>query len=178
MPGAPSELLLRLPIASDEPAFRAAVHSFELSEPGWDFAFLFDGVTDFSKYVERVRAWTHGKDLPERFVLNTYLLAFVDGTLVGRVSIRHRLNDFLARVGGHIGYGVVPEHRRKGYGTKILAQALPVARKVSIEHALVTCDGDNEASAKIIEANGGVLDAIVTEAGLVVPKRRYCITLG
>jgi len=168
---------LRLPEVRDEAAFRAAVRSFAQSDPDWDFAFLFEDAVDFAEYVNRVRGWSLGEGLNEGFVPNSYLLAFVAGELVGRVSIRHRLNDFLLRVGGHIGYGVVAAHRRKGYGARILAAALPVARSVGIEHALLTCDDDNVASIKIIESNGGVLDALVNDSDAPVVKRRYFIDL-
>lgn len=42
-------------------------------------------------------------DVPPNRVPATFLVAAVDGTLVGRVSIRHELDDFLANFGGHIG---------------------------------------------------------------------------
>lgn len=44
--------------------------------------------------------------------------------VVGRVSIRHALNEFLAKVGGHIGYGVSTSHRRKDDATEILKKSL------------------------------------------------------
>lgn len=39
----------------------------------------------------------------------------------------------------------------------MLAAALPVARSLGIDPALITCDEDNTASRKVIEANGGIL---------------------
>lgn len=39
----------------------------------------------------------------------------------------------------------------------MLREALPLARKLGIDQALLTCDTDNEASRKVILANGGVL---------------------
>jgi predicted acetyltransferase len=53
-------------------------------------------------------------DLAEDRVPGTFLVAAVGGTIVGRISIRHELNDFLAHEGGHIGYGVLPRYRRRG----------------------------------------------------------------
>lgn len=41
--------------------------------------------------------------------------------------------------------------------TAMLAAALPVARSLGIDQALLTCDEDNLASHRVIEANGGVL---------------------
>ena len=79
---------------------------------------------------------------------------------VGRMSIRHTLNDWLAEVGGHIGYDVRRSRRREGHATAMLAAALPVARDLGIEKALLTCDEDNTASRLVIERNGGVLDDV------------------
>jgi len=93
---------------------------------------------------------------------------------VGRVSIRHRLNDILLQVGGHIGYVVVPEFRRQGHATAILRLALHFAHdKLGHDRVLVTCDDDNIGSIKTIENNGGVLEDVVSGPGLDKPKRRY-----
>ena len=98
-------------------------------------------------------------NLPEQHVPSTFLVADIDGQIVGRVTIRHELNDFLRVEGGHIGYCVLPGFRRRGYATEILRQALIVARSIGIDRVLVTCDDDNAASIAVIEANGGKLDA-------------------
>ncbi len=60
-------------------------------------------------------------------------------------------------VGGHIGYRIRPSERRKGYGTLILALTLAEARKLGLPRVLLTCDQDNIASARVIQANGGAL---------------------
>lgn len=62
---------------------------------------------------------------------NTFLVGVVEHEIVGRLSLRHYLNDFLARIGGHIGYGVTPAHRKKGYATEMLKQALPICSSLS-----------------------------------------------
>ena len=86
-------------------------------------------------------------------------LWWVDGTdYLGRISIRHRLTPILLDWGGHIGYDVRPSARRRGYATAMLAAARPVAARLGIDPALVTCDPDNTGSRKVIEANGGVLE--------------------
>lgn len=43
---------------------------------------------------------------------------------VGAVNIRHYLNDKLLKSGGHIGDGIRPSERRKGYATAMIALAL------------------------------------------------------
>jgi predicted acetyltransferase len=98
------------------------------------------------------------EDPPASFVPSTTHW-WVDGdTWLGRINIRHRLNEYLRDIGGHIGYDVRPSARRRGHATAMLAAALPVAASYGIEKALITCDADNTASRKVIEANGGVLE--------------------
>lgn len=77
---------------------------------------------------------------------------------LGRIAVRHRLTDGLREVGGHIGYDVRRSRRREGHATAMLAATLPIARRWGIDPALVTCDSDNVASRKVIEANGGTLE--------------------
>src|SRR4029453_2591895 len=78
-------------------------------------------------------------------VPETFLFAFVGSRIVGRTSIRHSLNDYLERAGGHIGYVVVPEFRRQGHATAILRLSLMIAREkcTGADRVLVTCDADN-----------------------------------
>jgi predicted acetyltransferase len=83
-------------------------------------------------------------------------LWFVDGTgYLGTVIIRHRLTPALERAGGHIGYHVVPGHRRRGHATQMLAQAKAICQQLGLPETLVTCAEDNLGSRRVIEANGG-----------------------
>ncbi len=91
---------------------------------------------------------------------------------LGRVQVRHHLTLFLREFGVRIGYYVVPRVRRRGHATAILAAALPVAAALGIECALVTCDVDDTASRKTIEANGGLLQ---DQRG---PKLRFWVPTG
>jgi predicted acetyltransferase len=113
---------------------------------------------DFGSFVGRELSHSRGENLPEGYVPYTdYWL--VDGKeCIGRASIRHRLNEHLLRIGGHIGYDIRPTERGKGYGNKILELALQKAKSLGIERALITSDVRNEASRKIIEKNGGVFE--------------------
>jgi predicted acetyltransferase len=91
---------------------------------------------------------------------------------LGRISLRHRLNDLLLTWGGHIGYGVRPSARRRGCATQALAAMLPVCAELGIDQVLVTCDIDNVASRRTIEKNGGIYED--TRQG----KLRYWIPTG
>jgi predicted acetyltransferase len=77
---------------------------------------------------------------------------------LGRISVRHELTEWLRELGGHIGYEVRPSARRRGHATTMLRSVLPHAHALGIESALLTCDEDNVASAKVIEAAGGVFE--------------------
>jgi len=105
----------------------------------------------------------------------TFLVAEVDGQVIGRVSIRHHLNPYLADVAGHIGVGVRPGFRRRGYATAILRQSLSVAAATGLARVLVTCDADNVGSAKVIEQCDGVLGNVVPGRDGSEPRRRYWV---
>src|SRR5579859_1767394 len=74
---------------------------------------------------------------------------------IGRVRINLALNDGLRDFGGHIGYDIRPSARGKGHATALLAEALPLANRLGIDPALLTCAPSNAASRKVIERNGG-----------------------
>lgn len=165
---------LRLrPVRVDDEAAVAAAHE-EMRDDDFEFALGWDPTRPFAAYVETLRRQRCGGDLPEGHVPATFLLAEVDAEVVGRVSVRHQLTEWLAREGGHVGYGVRPQHRRRGFATEILRQSLVIARAVGVDRVLVTCDDSNVASASVIEAAGGVRDEEQPLAG-DPPKRRYWI---
>lgn len=171
------ELELRPLCSEDEVSFNNANASFKNEIPPFEFAFDFNESISFTEYINKLEGWALGKGLPDRFVPNTFLVGVVDGQIVGRLSIRHRLNDFLERIGGHIGYGIIRNFRRQGYGTEMLKQALPVCSALGIKKVLITCDIDNFGSRKVIERCGGIFENVTNEPQLKVQKRRYWIDI-
>lgn len=129
----------------------------------------------FDGYVRRVLGERNEGGIAEGFVPMTTLW-WVDGDRwIGRLAIRHRLTPVLERVGGHIGYDVRPSARRRGHATSMLAAALPVARSLGIDEALLTCDEWNVASQRVIEANGGRLhDSLDGRRRYQVPTTAGC----
>lgn len=103
----------------------------------------------------------------------TYWWIVEDGTVLGAIALRHELNDFLLRAGGHIGYGVRPSARRRGLATFALGEVLRHAKTLGLEQVLITCNVENAGSRRTIEHFGGVLEDIRdTEIGRV---RRYWV---
>jgi predicted acetyltransferase len=169
------QLELRLPTRTEEQEFVRA-HRATSPEVPYFLHFYRDDMP-FRDYLELLAEQRRGTNsLPDR-IPSTFLFAFVGPRIVGRVSIRHWLNESFERVGGHIGYVVVPEFRRRGYATEILRQALDLAREqLNIRRVLLTCDDDNVGSIRTIEKNAGQLADVITGPELSKSKRRYWIT--
>lgn len=169
-----SDLVLRLPRQDEEQEFLRAHRATTPEVP--NFLHYYEEGTPLARYLDVLKQCAQGERLLPGHVPFTFLFAFDGARIVGRVTIRHALNDFLLRLGGHIGYVVVPEFRRRGYATAMLRQALQIAnRDLGLNRVLVTCDADNVGSIRTIEKNGGVLENVVTGPDLVAPKRRYWI---
>ena len=103
-----------------------------------------------------------------------FWLVGADRRYLGDVDVRRHLNEALCRFGGHIGYKIRPSERRKGYGKLICRLGIEEARKLGIGDILITCDDDNIASCKIIEANGGFLQDKI-DNGRASLTRRYWV---
>ncbi len=132
-------------------------------------------LTDPAAIIERAEQFDQGANLPSDGVPSTSYCLLVEDKFVGAINIRHSLNDFLLRIGGHIGYCIRPTERRKGYASKMLALSLVEAKTLGLEQVLVTCSESNVASRKVIEKNGGVYEN--SEPFEPEAKRRYWITV-
>ncbi|OCN03708.1 hypothetical protein A4S06_04935 [Erysipelotrichaceae bacterium MTC7] len=101
---------------------------------------------------------------PEGLVSATTFLIYAQDTFVGMINCRHHLNDYLATYGGHIGYGIHPNHRKKGYAKKALQQVLDMYKHdLHLDEVLLICDKKNSASQKVITSfphrfDGEVID--------------------
>ena len=126
---------------------------------------------DIDKYIESLEVKEpNGKYVPD----STYFCLDTDRNIfVGAVNIRHYLNEELLIGSGHIGDGIRPSERNKGYGTKMVSLALEECDKLGIKKVLMCCDKDNISSAKTIIKNGGVLENEILEDGVLV--QRYWI---
>src|SRR5690606_28702546 len=71
---------------------------------------------DFESLLQKLKGFSQGMGIPDTFVPHTtYWLVNNQERVIGAINIRHRLNEKLLNIGGHIGYGIRPSERKKGY---------------------------------------------------------------
>ena len=171
------EIYLTLPIKEESEAYREYKNEFISDHSPMDGTGFLRDYDDICAWVDKENGMWKEENLPVGFVPSTLFVAKRrgDGRIVGMISIRHTLNNYLLKIGGNIGYSVRPSERGKGYGKKMVALALPYLKTLKIKKALVTCNDYNKASRSIITSNGGIYDnTIETEEGLI---ERYWINI-
>src|SRR3989339_427733 len=152
------KIILRELTIEDEQAFFQGLKEWANEELSW-YTFDWKPGVSFAELLTILENTKNGINLPINYVPGTMLYGFTDNqTIVGRVSIRHKLTDFLLKRGGHIGYSVAPRFRQKGYASEMMAQSILYCKKIGIEKLLITCASDNIPSWRIIEKNGGILE--------------------
>ena len=87
-----------------------------------------------------------------------FLIREEDEKLVGMINLRWNLNEWMLTNGGHIGYGIRPTERRKGYNKISLYLCLLRAQELGLDKVLLTASDNNLGSVKTIEALGGILE--------------------
>lgn len=88
------------------------------------------------------------------------LIRKIDNKILGFIDIRHYLNDYLLKYGGHIRYSIRPSERNKGYGNLILKEGLKYCKQMGLDKVLVTCVEGNIASEKNILNNNGKYESM------------------
>ncbi|HJT58972.1 MAG TPA: GNAT family N-acetyltransferase [Ktedonobacteraceae bacterium] len=131
----------------------------------------------FGGFVQFLREQTDRSKIAPGRVPSSDFWLIDDNEYIGRLSVRHELNDQLLKVGGHIGYEIRPSKRRLGYGNQILQLGLQKAKELGLRRVLVTCDEDNIGSKKIIENNGGQFENAIEIDESNVKKLRYWIDI-
>jgi len=138
----------------------------------------FGGFETYEKWLEETTKKRHGIDLPNNRVRAILFLVMDDNdNVIGVADIKPELNENLLNFGGHISYSVRPSERNKGYATAILSLMLEYAKKIGVNRVLLICNEQNNASAKIIEKSGGVLENTLFDEANNIMVKRYWINL-
>jgi predicted acetyltransferase len=99
----------------------------------------------------------------------TYRWIVQNDLIVGAIALRHETNEFTMRL-GHLGYGIRPSARRRGFASWAVVEMLEIARQAGLERVLLVCETENIASANMIEGLGGIREATESDSA-----RRYWI---
>ncbi len=137
------------------------------------YAIFKNDYLDFDNYLENLEI----KEPKDGLVPDStfFLYNITKNKFLGATNIRHYLNDYLLQFGGHIGDGIRPSERGKGYGNKIIKLSLKECKKLGIKKVLMTCHKDNIPSKKAIIANGGILENEVNKDDEII--ERYWINI-
>lgn len=162
-------------------SWAAAVAEFEgghVAGGGLEKGFVPDRAAGEAVVATSVLYATPGAVLPEGHVPCDYFWITEGEQVVGFLSFRRELNDYLRRLGGHIGYSVVPSRRREGIVREALRLVLRRAQTAGYERVMLTCDDDNLGSIRTIEGAGGELEDVIDAPEAGQPRvRRYWIDI-
>ena len=144
----------------------------------------FEGVSDLKKVINNsFEEYFNGLEInkhideiyPTYANQTTYVLADDSNHIYGLINLRHELKGKLTEVGGHIGYGIRPSERKKGYATLQLKLILDKLKELNINQALITCRENNIASKKTMEKFIGKKDTLVPSNHEGIMEYRYWI---
>ena len=169
-------LFLAEPSVAYRDSFIQAVREFQAE--GRQLHYDLNSITgDFGAFVQALHDQKNRSKLKPGWMPASDFWLIDGDEFVGRLSVRHELNEQLLLFGGHIGYEIRPSKRKQGYGKEILRLGLEKARELGLHRVLVSCDEDNIGSKKIIEHNGGKLENALEIEGEPVRKLRYWIDI-
>ncbi len=144
-----------------------------------------NGVGGLNRYLDDYEGWLEKLALDRQQIPNEervpaetyYLVRESDNRIVGMINIRLVLNERLNHRGGHIGYGIRPSERNKGYNKINLYLALKRCQELGMDMVLLDCDKNNLGSAKSMQALGGKLVREWYDEEHKEIDQRYCINV-
>lgn len=142
-------------------------------EERYPFPMDFD-CSDFQKVLEKINDFAEGVNLPPGYVQSSTYWLVDSGELIGVTNVRHRLNKEIEHCGGHIGLGIRPTYRGKGYGNRLMKLSIEKLNELGVSAIHIHCYKGNVASAKSIVSNGGTLESELPLEDKIV--QRYLVT--
>lgn len=129
----------------------------------WFLNNQFETIEEFAKYIKMLDDAENGIVDSKFSSATSYFVIDEHGKLIGATSLRHYLTIEGLNTWGHIGYGVRPTERKKGYATEMLKMTLEEAKKKNIYKILMGAHTANVGSCKVIEKCNGILENVVID---------------
>jgi len=161
------------PSADFEASYREYIRELG-DEERYPFTLDFDH-SNFATLLQRLGELEAGHNLGPGHVPSSTCWLVEGKEVVGVSSLRHTLNQDIRWCGGHIGLGVRPSRRGRGLGAELMNLTIQEARKRGIEEIHIHCYKSNPASARIIEANGGVLQSEIKDGAPAKDVQRFVV---
>ena len=146
------------------PSIERKEEAIEYVKEHIDYKANINGSGSLHKFIDDYEGWLEKLErdyncIPSetRVPARTYfLIRENDNKIIGMINIRTSLNESLSKYGGHIGYGIRPSERGKGYNKINLYLGLKVCDEYGIDKVFMDAKLSNPASWKTMEALGGV----------------------
>jgi len=135
----------------------------------------FETLEEFAKFIKMLDMCEHATNDSPYASSTSFFVIDEHGRLIGATSLRHYLTPKGYNSWGHIGYGIRPSERRKGYAVQSLKLMLEEAKARHISEVLIGVHENNTGSRKTVEKCGGIYENTVTIEGDAEPIRRYWI---
>ncbi len=133
-----------------------SAYAAERAALGEGGALLVEAATNPDAYLDQVRRFAEGIDLPPKRVQGFEYWLLDGDRILGNCRIRPVLIPEIELDGGHVSYDVRPSERGLGHGRELLRLALIECRRLGLTSVLLTTAPENEPSQRVIRANGGV----------------------
>ena len=142
----------------------------------WPLSLKYHTEELFNEMLKRIIEVEKGINIAGYVPSTTYwLYDKTHNTIIGCSNLRHYLDELGEKYWGHIGYGIRPSERRKGYGTKILELTLEKAKEMNINKVSLGAYVGNIPSWKTMEKCHAKFDKIIYEEDTGLPIKKYWI---
>lgn len=149
-------LALVEPAVEHRDEYLAMAGEFEAERGAYPYNDIALARRDFAAFVRDLEDEAQGINLPEGIApQQTYLLLKDGRTVVGEIRFRPSIAPPFERHNGHAGYNIRPSLRGRGYATRQLALLVEEARRRGLPGLFLPVEGENPASVRVIEKNGG-----------------------